>query len=93
MNRYPTDMPYGLYAEGFYEAIKHVDTAIQKPIYITENGISDNRDERRVWIKRYLYALHKAMEEGCDVRGYIYWSLMDNYEWDMGYHQKFGLYE
>jgi beta-glucosidase len=48
-----------------------------------------------MYIRRYLYALHKAMHEipGIRVIGYFYWSLLDNYEWAEGYHMKFGLYE
>lgn len=87
----PTGMPFGVYAEGFYQAIQHM-AELNKPIYITENG-APTPDEacRDTWIKRYLYALSKALEDGYDVRGYIYWTLMDNYEWDMGTEQKFGL--
>lgn len=86
-----TDMPYSIYAEGIYHAIRDV-AQLRLPIYITENGIADKTDTKRdLWIKRYLYAVHKALQEGYDVRGFFYWSLMDNYEWDMGYTQKFGL--
>ena len=46
-----------------------------------------------MFIERYIYAMYKAMEEGCNVRGYFYWSLMDNFEWAEGYDMKFGLYE
>ncbi|MGC2310515.1 MAG: family 1 glycosylhydrolase [Candidatus Babeliaceae bacterium] len=89
----PTDMPYGIYAEGLYRAIKSV-SELEVPIYITECGISDKKDDRReLFLKRYLYALSCAIEDGYDVRGFYYWSLMDNFEWDMGYDQKFGLYE
>ncbi len=89
----PTDMPYGLYAEGLYQAIQEV-AAIGVPIYITENGIADKTDDRReLYIKRYLYALSQAINDGYDVRGYFYWSLMDNFEWSFGYSMKFGLYE
>lgn len=87
-----TDMPYTIYAEGFYRAIKEV-SELGLPIYITENGISDDKDDRRaIWIKRYLYALSKAISEGADVRGYFYWSLMNNFEWDFGFDPNFGLY-
>lgn len=93
-----TDMPYCVYAEGLYRAIKDVSDRITAPqgipIYITENGIADEKDDRRaLFIKRYLYALYRAIEDGYDVRGYFYWSLLDNFEWSEGYSQKFGLYE
>lgn len=88
-----TDMPYPIYAEGFYRALKTL-AQLQKPIYITENGIADAKDDRReLFIRRYLYALSQAIKEGCDVRGYFYWSLLDNFEWAEGYDMKFGLYE
>jgi beta-glucosidase len=93
-----TDMPYCIYPEGMYRSIVDISKRIAKPqgipIYITENGIADAQDDRRdLFIRRYIYAMHKAMEEGHDVRGYFYWSLMDNFEWDHGYSQKFGLFE
>lgn len=79
-----TDMPYSIYAEGLYDAIRTV-ARLKVPIYISENGIADKTDAKRdLWIKRYLYAAWKAVQEGYDVRGFYYWSLMDNYEWDMG---------
>ena len=88
-----TDMPYAIYAEGFYRAIKEV-SYIGKPIIITENGIADSDDNRRsLFIKRYIYALSKAIEEDIEILGYYYWSLMDNFEWAEGYDMKFGLYK
>lgn len=72
-----------------------------KPIYITENGISCNdvisldgkvHDPGRIdFEKRYLTQLQKAIADGADIRGYFYWSLMDNFEWTEGYSQRFGL--
>ena len=88
-----TDMPYTIYAEGFYQAIKQA-AKIGKPIIITENGIADSKDDRReIFIRRYIYAMNKAIDEGINVEGYFYWSLMDNFEWAEGYDMKFGLYE
>lgn len=88
-----TDMPYTIYTEGIYRAISDVST-LNKPIIITENGIADATDEKRAkYIKQSVYAVSKAVKDGCDVRGYYYWSLMDNFEWAEGYTQKFGLYE
>lgn len=88
-----TDMPYSSYAEGIYRAICQV-SKIGVPIYITENGIADAKDDRReLFIKQYLYATSKAIKDGYDVRGYFYWSLLDNFEWDMGFSKKFGICE
>lgn len=89
----PTDMDYTMYPEGFYRAIKEI-SVLHKPIMITENGVADKDDDiRGEFIKKYLYAVSKAIEDGYDVRGYHYWSLMDNFEWDLGYDERFGLYE
>jgi beta-glucosidase len=87
-----TDMPYPIFAEGLYSAIAHM-AELKVPIYITENGIADASDTKReAWLKKYLFALHQAIQDGYDVRGYYWWSLMDNFEWDMGFEPKFGLY-
>lgn len=87
-----TDMPYPVYPEGFYRALKQIGE-LQRPIYITENGVSDAKDDfRELFIQRYLIALRRFMSEGGDVRGFFYWSLMDNFEWCEGWYQKFGLY-
>jgi beta-glucosidase len=70
------------------------------PVYITENGCAYDdpvidgvcHDPRRVsYLDAHLRALHAAMAEGVDVRGYLQWSLMDNFEWSHGYHMRFGL--
>ncbi|MFH1467475.1 MAG: family 1 glycosylhydrolase [Pseudomonadota bacterium] len=88
----PTDFHYPVYAEGFHGALQRA-AALGKPLYVTENGVPDATDRvRDTWIRRYLYALHKALQEGLDIRGYFYWSLMDNFEWAEGYDQRFGLY-
>ena len=62
------------------------------PIYVTENGISEDDDTRRVaFYDRHLAALLAAQRSGVDVRGYFAWSLLDNYEWAEGYAPRFGL--
>jgi len=86
-----TDMPYAIYPEGIYQAIHELST-LDVPLYITENGISDAKDDRREhFIDTYLMHVGKALSSGYDIRGFFYWSLMDNFEWDEGYTQKFGL--
>lgn len=59
------------------------------PVYVTENGVSDKGgtvDNRRVfYFNSYLDAVLDAVEEGCNVKGYIAWSLMDSFEWKAGF--------
>ena len=89
-----TDMPYTIYAEGFWRALHRIST-IGLPVWVTENGAADAKDDgrRATWIRRYLYAMRRAMSEGVDVRGFCYWSLMDNFEWAEVFQMRFGLYE
>jgi beta-glucosidase len=62
------------------------------PILVTENGIATDDDDRRIdYIRRALTSLHECIEAGIDVRGYAYWSLLDNFEWTLGYRPRFGL--
>jgi beta-glucosidase len=87
-----TDMDYASYPEGFYRAIKTV-SQFGVPIYITENGVADDNDDNRaLFISQYLYAASKAISDGYKIKGYYYWTLIDNFEWSEGYDMKFGLY-
>lgn len=92
-----TDNPnYVVYPEGMYRALMTVNDKIAQPlgipIYVTENGIATTSDEQRDrFLKRYIYAIYRAMQEGVPVKGYLYWSLLDNYEWG-SYTKKYGLY-
>ncbi len=64
------------------------------PVYITENGCSYEgiEDQERIdFLDGHIKAVRRAQEEGVDVRGYFVWSLLDNFEWAEGYHQRFGL--
>jgi beta-glucosidase len=64
------------------------------PIYITENGVADAKDTLRAdFIRDHVQAFRLAMRAGVDVRGYFYWSLLDNFEWAEGYTKRFGLIE
>lgn len=92
-NRRTSDMGWELYPEAIY----HVLMDLQKyhtPIYITENGLSDAKDSQREWfITETLKNLCRAIADGVDVRGYLHWSLMDNFEWAHGFWPRFGLIE
>jgi beta-glucosidase len=62
------------------------------PIYITENGLADQNDTQRAnFIVSHLAELHRAIEQGADVRGYIHWSLLDGFEWEHGFRGSYGL--
>ena len=92
------------YPKAVYDAIKILqeEYRINIPIYVTENGTYNCQEtitedgkihdrERITYLKGFLYWIHKAMEEGADIRGYYVWSLLDNWEWNAGYTSRFGL--
>ncbi len=88
-----SDLGWEIYPEGIYYVLKDLKK-YNKPIYITENGLADKNDKKRTqFIKDHLIWVHKAIEEGVDVKGYFYWSLLDNFEWDKGFWPRFGLVE
>ncbi len=65
------------------------------PIYILENGIADNKTDdtmRQRFLVRHVRAMATAVAEGADIRGFFYWSLIDNFEWAAGFGPRFGLY-
>jgi beta-glucosidase len=64
-----------------------------KPIYITENGVEDSQDEMRPrYTVEHLHALWCVINNNSPVRGYFHWSLVDNFEWERGWSQRFGLW-
>ena len=63
------------------------------PIYITENGLPDAADRHRPrFIVTHLQQVHRAIRSGIPVLGYYHWSLVDNFEWERGWTQRFGLW-
>jgi beta-glucosidase len=59
---------------------------------VTESGIGTDKDDRRiVYVQRALEGVANCIRDGTDVRGYFYWSLLDNFEWNSGYRPTFGL--
>jgi beta-glucosidase len=85
-----------IYPEGLYRVLKGVyqRTRGNKPLYITENGFSDALDDRRPRaILEHLAMVYRAIRVGIPVRGYFYWTLVDNFEWTEGWGARFGLIE
>ena len=86
-----TDTEWVIYPRGIYDVLYDLSD-YDKPIYITENGVATNDDQLRIrFIKEHLEEIYYALQAGIDIRGYCYWSLLDNYEWSEGYRPKFGL--
>ncbi|MGQ4667681.1 glycoside hydrolase family 1 protein [Metabacillus halosaccharovorans] len=87
-----TKMGYEYYPEALGNVLNFVSQHWKKPIIVTENGLStDNDEERGEFIKRALSGVYQSIEKGIPVIGYTYWSLLDNFEWQLGYDQTFGL--
>ncbi len=92
-NKKVDDWGRELYPEAIYHVLMDLKR-YNKPIYITENGLADAKDQKRGWfIFETLKWAHKAIDEGVDVRGYLYWTLVDNFEWAEGFRLRFGLLE
>jgi beta-glucosidase len=90
-----TDFGWEIYPEGLYRVLVRVHRLGRgKPVVITENGIADSDDDQRgAYIVAHLRQVERAIRAGVDVRGYMHWSLMDNFEWAEGYRMRFGLAE
>ena len=77
---------------GFQEAIKWADK-FGLPIYITENGCDDSQDDfRRRYLLEHLQAMWHMLTNNIPIKGYFYWTLVDNFEWERGWSQRFGLW-
>ena len=90
-------MGWVTYPIGIYNVIMEVHRKYMLPIYILENGVPTDEgydDQKRSdFMRKHLFYVHKAINDGADVQGYFYWSLIDNYEWLGGFHYRFGLIE
>jgi beta-glucosidase len=96
-----TEMGWPVVPEAFHELLTRIGRDYQpRAIYITENGAAfDDRpsggrvhDERRVaYLQGHLEAVQRAIQDGSPIRGYFVWSLLDNFEWGLGYSKRFGI--
>ncbi len=90
-NENVSDMGWNQEPDKIYDVLLELKR-FNKPIYITENGLADGKDVLRKWyLTESLSAIHKAINQGVDVRGYLHWSFLDNFEWDKGFWPRFGL--
>lgn len=95
-----TEMGWGIHPESLYHLLNWISTYTDLPLYITENGAAfDDQlingcvmDEKRIaYLHDHFEAAHRFLEEGGNLKGYYVWSLMDNFEWALGYTKRFGL--
>ncbi len=96
-----TDIGWNIYPEGFYKVLCDITEKYgQIPIYITENGSCYNDepengkvdDQGRInYLKQHLISLNRSIKSGVNIKGYLTWSLLDNFEWAEGYSMRFGI--
>jgi beta-glucosidase len=88
------DMGYELWPQSLEACLRRAwdRTGGTVPLLVTENGIGTADDDQRVaYVHAALEGVLRALADGVDVRGYTYWSLLDNFEWAYGYRPRFGL--
>jgi beta-glucosidase len=88
-----TLMGYEFWPEALEATIRRAwEVTDGTPVIVTENGIGTDDDTRRIeYLRRALAGVRRCLDDGLDVRGYIQWSLMDNFEWAEGYGPTFGI--
>ncbi|MFA6096636.1 MAG: glycoside hydrolase family 1 protein [Candidatus Paceibacterota bacterium] len=92
-NKNVSDIGWEIYPEGIYHVLINLKR-YNLPVFISENGLADKEDAKRTkFIIEHLKFIHKAIGSGVDVKGYLHWSLIDNFEWTFGFTPRFGLVE
>jgi beta-glucosidase len=87
-----TEMGYEFWPEALEATIREAAAVAHLPIIVTENGIGTTDDMRREeYIRRAVRGVANCLKDGIEVRGYTYWSALDNFEWMLGYRPTFGL--
>jgi beta-glucosidase len=86
-------MGYEFYPESLAATIRRAwEVTEHVPVIVTENGIGTDDDDQRIrYVATALEGVLDCIDEGIDVRGYTYWSLLDNFEWAFGYGPRFGI--
>jgi beta-glucosidase len=87
-----SDMGWEIHPRGLEKILRYA-SKLKVPLIITENGIATRDNQKKIRFMRFhIDALERCIKNGIDVRGYFYWSLIDNYEWLQGLDARFGLY-
>jgi beta-glucosidase len=87
-----TDMGYLFWPESVEYTIRRAAAITEAPIIMTENGIGTSDDAQRVrYLSKALKGVRAVLDDGVDLRGYFQWSLLDNFEWTLGYRPQFGI--
>ena len=87
-----TQMDYEFYPEALEHVLRKVHEDFKGNLIVTENGVAVSDDSRRVeFIRRALQGVENCLADGIPVKGYCFWSLMDNFEWQKGFAMTFGL--
>ncbi len=87
-----SDLGWDLSPADLQYCLERLSRKYKLPIIVTESGVADSSDEHRQWlIAQHILAVQRAIEHGVDVRGYLHWSLLDNFEWAYGKWPRFGL--
>jgi len=93
-NEKQSDLGWDMQPQNIEFVLQRLWEKYKLPIIITENGVADRDDEfRKWWISQTLVAMHKALQKGVKLEGYLHWSLLDNFEWASGFWPRFGLLE
>lgn len=88
-----TDMDWNFAPERIFDALLMLKR-YNKPVFVSEAGLADADDsDRTEYIEKQVEATYRALQAGVKVQGHLYWSLLDNYEWALGFEKRFGLVE
>ena len=87
-----TQMGYEVWPDALEATIRYASERARVPVIVTENGIATEDDSHRIgFMQCALNGVKRCIRDGIDVRGYVHWSMLDNFEWLFGYGPKFGL--
>jgi beta-glucosidase len=86
-------MGWEIHPHGLEKVLRYA-SKLRVPLIITENGIATRDCQKKIrFMRKHVDVLENCIRQGMDIRGYFYWSLIDNYEWLQGLDARFGLYK